>query len=168
MFGLCGDGRDVLFFCRGFLLRCGADGHATGAAVKTDAVNRGAVFYFCVVDVVVDRDVHVANRLVVGEVPVFPAAAFVAIAKIAVTITNAAVEPDLCSPVAIVEEVRVVVPAPIAWRPEIAGFGSHDPRAGYPEVIVITVSPVTRCPDSAVLGADGLVVDGEFGRGGPD
>src|SRR5580658_10196777 len=167
MFGLGGDGRHVLFVSESFLLSGGTDGYPTDAAIEADVVNRG-VLNSGVVDVVDEGDVHVANGLIVEEVAIVPAAAFISVAKIAKAITNPAVETYLRSPVAFVEQVGVVAPAPVAWSPEIAGFGSHDPCAWDPEVIVVSVRPTALGPDIAVFRADGLLVNGEFGRRDPN
>jgi len=109
-----------------------------------------------------------AYGLVVKKVAIFPAAAIVTATKVAIAIINPAIETDLCSPIALVENVVVAIFSPVAWSPKIADFGSHDPRSWYPIIVVITVCPITRGPDVVIAGADGLLVDGQFGRRDPD
>ena len=109
-----------------------------------------------------------ANGLVVEEVAIVPAAAFIAVTKIAKAIADSAVETYLRSPVTVMEEIPVVAPTPVARSPEIPDFRSHDPRARNPEVIIVTIRPVAGGPDVAVSRADGLLIDGEFRRGDSD
>src|SRR5580704_2610328 len=160
MLSLLGDGSDVAPSSGGIFLACGSLLHATVAAVVADAIAAVVVVYSCVVNVAIARDVYVAYRLIVIKVAVVPAAAFVAAARIAVAIVDTAVEPDVRSPVAFVEDVVIAIAAPVARSPEIADFGSHDPRSRDPIIIVVTVSPVTRSPNVAIPGGDGLIING--------
>jgi len=79
----------------------------------------------------------VAYGLVVVKVAVVPASAFVAVAEIAVAIADAAVEADLGSPIAFMEDVVIAIAAPVAGSPEIADFGRLDPGSGDPVVVVV-------------------------------
>src|SRR4029077_19204640 len=151
MLGLRGDGSDVALASGSFFLACGTYLHATIAAVEADAITPVVVVYSCVVNVAIARDVYVAYRLVVEEVAVVPAAAFVPVAEIAIAVADAAVEADFRSPVAFVEYVVIVIVTPVAGSPEIADFRSHDPGSGNPIIIFVTVSPVARGPDITVL-----------------
>src|SRR5580700_1427618 len=130
MLVLRGDGRNVALASGSIFLGSGASVYAAVAAVKAGAVTIGAVLNSRVVNVAVERDVHMADGLVVEEVPVVPAAAFVASARVAVAIIDAAVETDLRSPIAFVEEIGAVVVSPVTGSPEVADFGSHDPGSG--------------------------------------
>src|SRR6202049_1539342 len=168
MLSLLGDGSDVALASGRFFLACSTHLHATVAAVEANAVTLVVVIYSCVVNIVIARDVYVAYRLIVVKVAVIPAAAFVAAARIAVAVVDAAVETDFGSPVAFVEDVVVAIAAPVAGGPEIADFGSHDPRSGNPIIIFVAVSPVTGGPDVAVPGGNGLIINGQFGRGDSD
>src|SRR5580704_902981 len=145
MLSLLGDGSDVAPSSGGIFLACGSLLHATVAAVVAHAIAAVVVVYSCVVNVAIARDVYVAYRLIVVKVAIVPAAAFVAVANVAIAIA-----------------------APVAGSPEIADLGSHHPRSRDPIIVVVTVSPVTGGPDVAVPGGDGLIINGQFGRGDPD
>src|SRR5271163_510537 len=140
MLGLRRDGRDVVLASGSFFLGSGTYLDATGSPVEADAIHRGLVDSR-VVNVSIDGDVYAANRLVVEEVPVVPAAAVVAMTKIAIPVTDSAVETDLCSPIAVMEQIPAVAPTPITRSPEVTDFGSHDPCPRNPKVIVVTVRP---------------------------
>ena len=151
-----------------FFLATGAHLDAAVSAVEADAIFPGVVFHSRVVDVVTNRDVDSAYRLVVVKVAVVPAAAFIAVTKIAVAIADATVETDFGSPVAFVEDVVIAIAAPVARSPEIADFGSRDPGSGDPIIIFVTVSPVAGGPDVAVFGTNGLLIDRQFGWSDPN
>src|SRR5580692_2023084 len=168
MLSLLGDGSDVASTSGGIFLACGTGLHTTVAAVVAHAIAAVVVVYSCVVNVAIARDVYVAYRLIVVKVAIVPAAAFVAVATVAIAVINAAVETDFRPPVAFVENVAIAIAAPVAGSPEIADLGSHHPRSRDPIIVVVTVSPVTGGPDVAVPGGDGLIINGQFGRGDPD
>src|ERR1700730_16127235 len=165
MLSLLGDGSDVTLASGGFFLACGTHLHATVATVKADAITPVVVVYSGVVNVAIARDVHGAYRLMVGKVAVVPAAAFVAVARIAVAVVDTAVKPDFCSPIAFVEYVVIVIVTPVAGRLVKAHFGSHDPCSGNPIIISVSLSPVTGGPDIAIPRGDGLIINGQLWRG---
>jgi len=168
MLSLRGGGSDVALASGSLFLACGTYLHAIVAAVEADAVNPGAVLHSCVVNVVIDRDVYVAYRLVVGKMAVVPATTFVAVAEIAIAVADAAVEADFRSPVAFVEDVVIAVATPVAGSPEIADFRSADPRSGNPIIIFVSISPLARRPDIAVPGDEGLLINGQFRWSNPN
>src|SRR5277367_3267345 len=167
MFGLSGDRCYVMLTSGRFFLGSGTHLHATASSVKADAIDCRLVDPG-VVNVSIDVDVYAANGLVVEEMSVVPAASVIAMTKITVAVANPAVETNLCSPVAIMEEIPAVVPTPVTWSPEIADFGRHDPCSGDPIIIVVTVGPITRGPDVAVSRGYGLLIDWQLRRGDPD
>jgi AmiR/NasT family two-component response regulator len=65
---------------------------------------------------------------------VIPIAALVAEADIAEAIVDAAVVADVSAPIAPVELVTVVSPAPVAWRPQSTLIRSFNPGAGHPVI----------------------------------
>src|SRR5580704_11778573 len=91
--------------------------------------------------------------------PVLPSSALIAMPEISVSIVNSAVETDFRSPVAIIEKISVVSPAPVPWSPQEARFRSHHPLARYP-VIVITISPISGRPEITVPRTNWLLVNG--------
>src|SRR5580704_4952331 len=98
MLGLCSDWCYVMLTSGGFFLGSGTHLHATASSVEADAIHCGLVDSG-VVNISIDIDVYAANGLVVEEVPVVPTAAVIAMAKVAVTVANSAVETYLRSPV---------------------------------------------------------------------
>lgn len=85
------------------LLRRWARTDPTIAAVVADAVNRGGIVdHRGVVNIVNIGDVHVAHRAVVEKLSALPSPALIAVTKISVAVTDAAVETYLLTPVAVV------------------------------------------------------------------
>src|SRR5207245_10281149 len=88
-------------------------------------------------------------------------------AGIAEAVINTAVEADVRAPVAAVPDVKAVVPSPITGRP-VQAYRSDHPGTGHPVVaIVIVPRPVAGRPDVAGAGADGLRVDRQRGWADP-
>ncbi len=145
-----------------FLLRRRAGGDPAIAAVEAHMGGR-VVDDRAVVDV---GDAHVAEVVggaVVGEPPMIPVAALVAHAAIAVAVIDAAVEADRRSPVALVEEVDPVVPAPPARRPEQTHRGRQHPGSGHPVIAVRSVRPIAGRPEIAGCRDRRLHVNGKLG-----
>jgi len=105
--------------------RSAVEAHTGAAAVFTD----GAI-----VDVVDYGDVDIVDRAVVVEVAAAPVAALVADADIAKAVVDAAIEPDMRTPVATVKAIAVIVVAPVSGCPERALIGSLHPNAGNPVI----------------------------------
>lgn len=81
-------------------LSCGRPGpNAAVASVVADPVNRNVVDHPGVVGIVNVSDIHMVHRAVVIELPVAPIPAVIAVAGIAITVIDTAVEPDLRAPV---------------------------------------------------------------------
>ena len=141
---------------RGRLLRRGRLGpDAASSAVIADVIHRGVVNDGLVVDV---GDMHagvgdIVDGGVVEKVPALPIAAFIARAAVAEAVIDAAVEPDVRSPVAGVEHVCTAGKAPVAGRPKEPWLRNRHPGSGHPVIIpkVIAIGPVTRCPHVPVL-----------------
>src|SRR5579864_1005136 len=153
--------------CRTFLLRRRAGVHPAISAVVTDAVDRRAVVDDGrVVDVMNHRDIHVGDGTVVEEVSMVPASAFETFSEIAEAVVDPAIEADQWAPITVVENEPSVAPRPVWRSPEEARFGSEDPCARYPIIVIVVVAPcpVPRRPDIAVAGTDRLLVDRESGR----
>ena len=92
---------------------------SAGTAVIADAINHGRVVdYGCAVNVVNVGDVHVADGLVVVELPSSPIAAIVAATGIPIAIGNATIEADDRTPVARMPIVQLVVKCPVTGRPK--------------------------------------------------
>ena len=138
----------------------------TIATVVTDPIHRGGVVnYRCVINVVNVSYIHVVHRTVIVKLPVLPTSAFIALTKISVAVTDPAIESYARTPVTIVENVSVAAPTPIGRSPQQTAFRSHHPRARYPVVVVVSISPVPRGPDITVAGDGRLLVNGQFRRG---
>ncbi len=132
------------------VLRTRTRARATVAAVVADTVDRRRIVDHCgVVNVTNVCDVYVVNGLVIVKAPIVPASAVVAFPEVAVAIIDPAIETDVWSPIAIMENVTVAVPCPIARGPQIADFRRFHPGAGNPIIVlvVVIIGPVTRHPD---------------------
>jgi hypothetical protein len=79
-------------------------------------------------------DVDVVDRAVVVEVAAAPVAALIADANVAEAVIDAAIVADVGAPIAAVELIAVVTPAPVARRPKGAFVWSLNPRAGNPVI----------------------------------
>src|ERR1700719_2079993 len=166
MLSLNGHRRNMSLSRRGLFFRLCTSVDPTIATVITDPIHRGVVVnYRCVVNVVNVGYIHVVHRTVIVKLPVLPTSAFIALTKIYVAVTDSAIDPHTRTPVAIVENVSVASPAPIGGSPQQTGFRSHHPRARYPVVVVVSVSPVPRGPDITIAGNGRLFVNGQFRRG---
>ncbi len=147
-----------------FTIRTSID--AATAAIEADAVpvSIEAVIDAAVVKVADYVYVDAIDGAVVEELATAPFAAEETDARITETVVDAAVEADMASPIAAMPDVNAVTPAPIAGRPEQAGFRSHYPCSRNPIVAVIAIGPVAGRPDIAGPGAERLFVNGKSGR----
>src|SRR5580704_11756022 len=161
VFGLRRHRSDMTFMCGRFFLCSGTSVDASIATIEADAGDGGFVDAR-VVDVVNHIHVYVQHSAVIEKVTVIPASTFKTMAKVTEAVVNPAIETYLRAPVAIIENVATVSPAPIAWSPEKTDFGSHYPGSRHPKITVITVSPISGGPQIAVAGADWLLVDRQF------
>ena len=143
-------------FCRRWLC-----GDSTLAAVIADTVNRRVIDHRRVVNIVNVGDIDVVHRSVVIELAVVPASTFVAMAEISVTVSDAAIEANLRTPIAFMEKESVTTPKPIRRSPEIADFGSQYPRARNPVVVavIVVIGPVARSPDVTLAWAKRLLIN---------
>ena len=121
--------------CRGLFFRSRACVCPTIAAVVADAVHGGIVDYRCVVHIVDVGDVHIVHRAVVVKLFALPASAFIALAKVSVSVsvTDPAVEPDGRSPVAIIEDISVKT-YPLSLQLEQPGVYSRPASGGITQV----------------------------------
>lgn len=142
------------------LLRTRADGNAAIAAVVADTVvvvvDDG---YVVLVDVSDVGAAEVADAGVVEEAVAAPFATFITCSEVAESVVDSAIEPDMRTPVTVMEVVEATLPAPERRGPEETALRRQDPCAGYPVVALRTIGPVARGPDVAVAGADGLDID---------
>src|SRR5208337_4264057 len=170
MLSLNGYSRNMLLTCRDLFFRPWTRADPTIAAVEADTAHRGAVDHRGVVDVVNFSDVHVVHRTVVEKVSVVPTSTLVPFAEVSVAVTDPAIETDMWTPVAVVEDVSVASPTPISRGPEQTGFRSHHPCPRHPVVIVeiVGVSPVSRRPEMTVARTKRLLVYRQFRRGEAD
>ena len=152
---------DVTFASCSEFFRRGAGADTAIAAIVADA-GRVVVDDGGVVDVVNLRDVDVVDAAIVVEVVVFPAASFIAMAKIAEAVVDASVKTDHRSPIAFVEGKGSSIPSPVAGCPKVAGLRRKNPGAGYPEVVagIRVPGPISRGPDVPVTRTQRLFVDG--------
>ena len=103
---------------------------------------------------------HVHHRGVVGKDSAAPFAAGKADAAVAEAVVHPAVVAHVRSPVAFMEDVLAVFPAPVVGRPQHAGLGRGNPCAGNPVVAaVVAVRPITGRPHQARFRAERLLID---------
>ncbi len=152
MLRLGGYRRDVPFAHSGLILGSWPCRRSTIAAVKAGAPRSRIVDYGCVVHIMDIGDVHIVDGTVVEEASIVPAAPSVAVAEISIAVINPAVETDLGSPVALMEDKPSTFPTPPARRPQIADCRSQHPSARHPVVVakVVIVSPISGSPDVTV------------------
>jgi hypothetical protein len=111
---------------------------------------------------------HVHDRGVISEDAAAPLAAGKADAPVAEAVVHAAVVAHVRTPVAGMEDVHSVFPAPVVGRPQQAGRGRGNPGAGNPIVAaVLVVGPITGRPHQARFRARRLIVDGQRRRRNP-
>src|SRR5579871_3847207 len=131
MLHLSGHRRNVPLLRYRLLLRCWTHIDAAVAAVVADAVDRRAIDHRRVVHVVNVGDVHVVHRTVVVKLPVLPPSALVAIPEVAIAVTDASVETDLLTPIAVVKDKPISAPTPVRRSPEQTWLWRHDPCAWH-------------------------------------
>ncbi len=110
-----------------------------------------------------DGGVHMHDGGVIGKSAASPLATGEADAHVPEAVVDATIEADGRSPVAFMEEVLAVGPAPVGRGPEKPWFGCRDPGAGNPEVAIGTVGPITGSPHQVELRARGLHIDRQHG-----
>src|SRR3974390_1601677 len=165
MLHLSGCRRNMPFTRGCFLLSRWAGIPSAISSVVADSIHRRIVDHGFVIDVTNVGDIHISNRTVVIEKSIVPASALEAPAKISKPVVDAAIEPHMRSPVAVIKEKRAVDPRPIWWRPEQPNFRSQYPCARDPVIAAVVVPcPVTRRPNVAITGTNGLLVNRQSGR----
>ena len=134
-----------------------------GAAIESDVplvrdcvAAHDRLVHICGVN---DGCIHAHHRGVVRKLSSAPFAAHKADSHVSVTIVDAAIVADSIAPVAIMEPVAPVFPAPPRRGPESADVGSGDPLTRNPVVAIITIGPVTRRPQPTLLRAWRLFID---------
>jgi hypothetical protein len=137
---------------------------ATGTAAKGCAIASGncvPVHYPAIlIHVVVESSfIEPHDCSVVFKIVAMPPATHKADAHVAEAIIHAAIVANVVTPIAIVEDIETVVPAPVAWRPQRAFIGSWHPCSGNPIVAIAPVGPVAGCPHQTGFGARRLFID---------
>src|SRR5260370_28346720 len=131
---------DVAFARKGFFFPRGPLADTAIAAVVADA-GFVAIDDSSVVNVVDFSDVHVGHGTVVIKAVVIPSAAFIPVAEIAESITDAAAPPNGRAPIPFMEEKGTALPAPVGGRQEAAEFGSFDPGPSNPQIVRVCAIP---------------------------
>ncbi len=109
-------------------------------------------------------DVHIVDRAVVVELAATPVAALVAVADVAESVVDPAIEANVLTPVATIEPVMVLPVAPVAGRPQGTLVGSLNPDAGHPVITLLRIGPVAGRPEIVVAGSRRLIVFGQRRR----
>ena len=143
--------------CSQLLIRRTGDDSALSAVVTDLAV----VIYdhSLVVNVGDVHNVDVIHVAIVIEIPTAPVTTVIALAGIAISVVNSAIEPDRGTPVTRIPDKRRVdrAPSPIARRPQSALVRRRHPSTGNPVVPVARVpGPIARRPEIARTGAHRL------------
>src|SRR6202011_5161991 len=139
--------------------------NAAVTPVVADMVHGGVVHdNGLVVDVGNVCNGHVGHVAVVVEVASAPLAAAETFTGIYEAIVNAAGEADVRAPVAAMKNVEAFVPSPPSRSPEHS-HGSDHPGSRHPVVAVIVVPrPIAGRPEIAGSGTDRLRINREGGR----
>ena len=140
--------------------------NATLSTVITDPVHRRTVNHRGVVDVVNDGDVHITHGAIVEKLSAIPPSTLETNTEKAETIADSAVEPDLWTPVALMEQKSAAAPTPIPGGPEEADLRGFHPCSRHPVVIaeIVVVSPVAGRPQIIFAGTNRLLVNGQRRR----
>jgi hypothetical protein len=158
----------MLFTHCGAFLRCRIVPDATGPAniSYVRIVDDGVVVDDGLVDVGVadDGPIYPHHGGVIGKLAAAPLAADKADAHVAKAVIHTAIVADVVAPVAVMEYIKSVGPAPVTWRPQRALKGCRNPGAGNPVIAVVAIGPVARRPHQAGLRAKRLFVNGKNGR----
>jgi hypothetical protein len=136
---------------------------ATSAAVVAHT-GRSAVDDPGVIGVVNDGHIDVIHGAIVGEMPMIPSSAKITHADVSKTVVDAAIEPDVRSPVTSAPAITTVTPAPIPRSPEHADGRSQHPGAGYPVIVIVAIGPIPGRPDVTLSRTWRLFINGNFGR----
>jgi len=140
------DGRLVSFVHGSLLLRSGSSADSAVATVVADVRIVVDDDRF-VIDVGYIGDVNVVHAPVVKEAVALPISAIKTIAGVAKAVIDATVKSDVRSPVSIVPTVEAIVPTPVSGSPKLSD-GSEHPRARHPVVAIVVIPcPVARRPD---------------------
>lgn len=168
MLSLSRQGSLVLLALRSELLRGRSGRNATGPAVVADMVHGVVVDDDRpVIDIGNVGDVHIGHAAVVIEVASAPLATVEADSGVAETVVNAAIETDVRAPVAAMENVEAIVPAPPRRGPEHRDRSDH-PCARNPVVaIVIVPGPIAWRPKIAGSGTNRLRINRKSRRAEP-
>ena len=147
-----------------FLFRCRPRRYAAGAVVA-HAGHVDVVHHRLVINVGDVNAAEIVHGSVVRKHAAAPEAAFIAGARVAEAIVDAAIEADLRAPVAIVENVTAADEAPVTGRPQQAGGRRLYPSARHPVIAVGgVVGPISRHPEVARRRQGRLLVHGQRRR----
>jgi hypothetical protein len=144
------------------LFRAGLIVNAAGAAAEGNAAvsgNEATIHASAVKEGQAAVEANMHHGSVVGKVSAAPFTADKADAAIAEAIVHTAIVPDVGSPVATMEDIKAVIPAPIRRSPQVARLRRGHPGSGNPVVAVVAIGPVARRPHQPRLGARRLIID---------
>src|SRR5580700_6402408 len=111
-------GREMSFMFRRFFFRRRACVDPTFAAIVANPVHGGVVDHGGVVNVVDVRDTHVVHGAVVEKLSVVPSSAFIPMAEVAESVNDSAIEADVWTPKALMENKYAATPTPPGRGPE--------------------------------------------------
>jgi len=139
--------------------RCRPRVDSPSAAVVADTVHRDVVDRV-VVNVVNDVDVDTCHVAVISEDGMFPISPLVAAPAVSETVVDAAVKPDMRTPISMMPPVAGALISPIRRRPQRADERGKHPRSGNPVVSALSIAPNPGCPDVVIAWAFRLRVFG--------
>jgi hypothetical protein len=134
--------------------------------VVTDAVEGGVIDdHGLVVNIRDISYVYVGDTAVIVEFVPTPLATVKTFPGVAESVINSAIKSDMRTPVSEMKDVEPFVPFPPSGSPEHAHRGEH-PRAGHPIIAVVLVpSPIARRPQIARSRTEGLRIYRKGRRG---
>src|SRR5579872_968874 len=150
-----------MLLAHGGIFSSGRPRHDAARAVEARMVDDGRVVDHGPVDVDVSHDlrIYVHHRGVIGKYSASPFAAHEAHAAVAEAVINAAIEPNVRTPVACVPAVNTAGKTPVARGPEQAGPRRSYPYAGNPVVAHRTIGPISWRPKISFRGAGRLLIN---------
>jgi hypothetical protein len=125
-------------------------------------IEHNALLHNCPVHirVVDDSDIHLRHRGVIRKHAASPLTAGKSNPPESKSVIDAAIVADFISPVAVMETIGAVRPAPVGRRPQRPFIWSGHPCPRHPVVIsiIVGIGPVARCPHQVLIRARRLLI----------
>lgn len=105
--------------------------------------------------------IHAHDGCVVDEVMTAPHTSGEPNAHVSKSIIDAAIIPDVRSPIPFMEDIEAIRPPPVSGGPKNTFRGRHYPCTGNPVIAIRPIGPIAGRPKEARLRARRLFIDGQ-------